>query len=832
MKRRWGMGFALAALLLMGWQDASGYAHFVRYLTKNGPFEPVLTRFDLRSVPGKRIPYFIERRGPEQLAEGDSRVALFSQIQAAAEVWNTVKTSELRVVFGGLIEAGARMNGPRVEIVFDEVPPGLVALAGPEVLGEVTEKDGTVFVPIVKSLLILPDNMADPARPSWSERLFQTIVHEFGHTLGLQHSWASGTMSTEITRATTKGAPLAADDVAGISALYPTREFVEKTGSIAGRVLMGGQGVHLASVVALKPTGEAVSALTAPDGRYVIRGLAPGSYSVYAHPLPPGLAGEPQPVNLDLPLGPDGPIQPGGAFDLAFFPGGSVPEHRVDVREGETNGSVWFSVQPRQQVNLHSVQTYRFFGQQAVKPAFLQAGQERGSIVLFGFGMSNASGPVAGLSATLFQAPETLLAPGIFAYAPAPSYLQTDLSVPEDAPPGLRHMLFRLNGETHVAPGAYKVTQAQPPAVEVVEPAVNGIVTIRGKRLDRGARVLFDGAAGQIAEGSAEMLQVRPPRGMDGHAARVSVFDSEGQSSAMLDGGTAHVHRYENGGTPAWRVEPAFLPAGVETVLELTSEGADWTPAKLGFGTSDVTVSKIWRVGAHRSLVKVAVSPAAEAGPLRLALADGIAFAEAENALNIYPPSVRKLYVVMSAMADTPVYAGGMAALPVANLTSPLFLATTQVRINGVAAPVVAVNGSVATVQIPEGLPAGVVKLQMTVQGEEVLPAALVLSLPPPKPPVITAAQTLMGLNLQAGMPPAAGEMIQLLVTGLAESAATEDVKSFSGEVEHTVILVQKTATGHTVYVRLSEESPRGAAIPLTLRVDGLQSLPFPVPIR
>ena len=75
-------------------------------------------------------------------------------------------------------------------------------------------------------------------------------------------------MSTAVTRSTSRTRPLDADDIAGVSLLYPSRTFAGSFGSISGRVTMGGQGVNMASVVALRPTGSAISALTDP-GRHV-----------------------------------------------------------------------------------------------------------------------------------------------------------------------------------------------------------------------------------------------------------------------------------------------------------------------------------------------------------------------------------------------------------------------------------------------------------------------------------------------------------------------------------------------------------------------------------
>ena len=90
-----------------------------------------------------------------------------------------------------------------------------------------------------------------------------------GHALGLQHTFTSSLMSTEAAgRATSLYTPLTADDIAGISYLYPKGNLAQSAGSIAGRITSpGGQGIHLASVVAIRPAGPAVSALTDPNGR-------------------------------------------------------------------------------------------------------------------------------------------------------------------------------------------------------------------------------------------------------------------------------------------------------------------------------------------------------------------------------------------------------------------------------------------------------------------------------------------------------------------------------------------------------------------------------------
>ena len=110
--------------------------------------------------------------------------------------------------------------------------------------------------------------------------------------MGLQHTLASSVMSTLNTSASSKANPLGADDIAGISLLYPAGKYLSTVGSISGTVNMNGVGLNLASVVAISPSNPAIATLTNPDGTYQMNGIPPGEYYIYVHPLPPPLEGE------------------------------------------------------------------------------------------------------------------------------------------------------------------------------------------------------------------------------------------------------------------------------------------------------------------------------------------------------------------------------------------------------------------------------------------------------------------------------------------------------------------------------------------------------------
>ena len=224
----------------------------------------------------------------------------------------------------------------------------------------------TPFLPILRARIQLRKNLTVtvPQQASFYDSSFTTMVHEFGHAIGLQHTLTSATMSTYITRSTTKAMPVVADDVAGVSLLYPAPGFAASTGSISGQVTLGGNGVNLASVVAISPTtGIAISNLTNPDGSYTINGIPPGDYIVYVHPLPPAAPGEAGPDAIVLPMdSTQSPFYALTGFVTQFYPGTqdwtqAVENGSINVTAGGSS-SANFSVQSSSGPVVYGLELY------------------------------------------------------------------------------------------------------------------------------------------------------------------------------------------------------------------------------------------------------------------------------------------------------------------------------------------------------------------------------------------------------------------------------------------------------------------------------------------
>lgn len=649
--RRLSPPLLLVALSLAFASTSSAYFYYVHYTGRSGPFTPILERFDLNALGGKTLPFFISDQGPALLVGGDSYIAIVSEIRAAAKVWNDVATSDIRLSYGGLISAGTVQNAPAVRIDFsDDIPPGLIALSGPESRAPVTQGTNGQFIPILQSHMLLKRDMSQivPNAPSYSEAFFTTLVHEFGHTLGLQHTLTSSVMSTAQTSTSTRAAPLSSDDIAGISLLYPAAGYQATTGSISGRVtLSNGNGVNLASVVAISTSNAAISTLTNPDGTFEIDGLPPQQYYLYVHALPPPMLGETYPANITPQIDLNRtPFAAGPAFTTQFYPNTRDFNQAqfIFVYAGNVTPNINFTVATRSTAGISGVRVYQY------TPAGLPVSSPQ---LFVGVPVALVAGAVNGLvqNGSLIQGMNvSMMGTAAQIYGLRPWYQQFvtfDVQVGNATGPGPKHLLFSSPSDLYVLPSGYYVVQNAPPAITSISPGFDNtgarIVTIGGTDLQPDTRIYFDGLPGMIQGTTSDgKWIVAPPAGPPGYTATVVALNtSDPQSSLFLQTPNPPTFTYDPGSAAVLAVSPQFLTPGSDTVVDVMAQNTNFIDGQVlvGFGTSDVIVKRVQVVSpTHLSITATAPS-GTFVSTSTMNITNGLRILSQSQGTSILPPS-------------------------------------------------------------------------------------------------------------------------------------------------------------------------------------------------
>jgi uncharacterized protein (TIGR03437 family) len=823
----------LVVASLLAASASFGYYHWVHYAGRTGPFNGIVEKFDLSALPDKTITYQISDNGPSALAATDSFALVVSQIRAAAKVWSDIETSDLRLKFGGIAQPGSNANAsaPSIDVVFEEMPPGLVGYGGPQVRNDVVTNANGTFIPIQRAVVAVSRNLTN--RPSWSERMFQSVVHDFGHALGLQHSFSSGAMATEVTRATTKIRPILPDDVIGVSLLYPSRSFRDGLGSISGRITAGSEGIGLASVVAIAPGGFAIGTLTHPGGTYRIEGLPPGQYFVYAHPLPPTLNGESTPGNVVLPVDAANQALPGGQqFDTMFYPASRQPFVTIAVSAGNNTEGINFNVNRRNTAPpIHSVQTYSFPGQIAVKPAHAYMSGGRNLVVISGAGLIQGNQPAPGLQVSAIGGALSVASGGLRPYSPAPeSFLQVETQFGQFAAAGPVHLIFSRGTDIYVLPNAIRIVERAAPLIESITHAENGDAVLTGNGLQASTRIAFDGSFATFKsfdEGSGR-LTVTPPPGPAGVSSHVAAFNTDGQSNLFLQ--QAPVWNYDGGveGFAPFVLSTSSLPAGTESMIEISGSQFSETATSIAFGSPDVVARKVWFLSANRMMANVYVAPGAAGRNLPVTIANGLRLNTLTGGLQI-TSQARPAW--LSIANGGPVTAGASATIQW-NGPALSSAAGLQVSINDRPLQVLSVDGSVVTVAVPANLPSGVGVLRLISGNDIALPLAVQVQQPPA---IISSVTAGFGILITPERPARYGELTNMLITGLPDglvSAGSQPRVTLTiGGVEHRPLTVN-TAPG-LVQLQFTIQAivPQGLQ-PVNVTVEGLQVQPMNLPVR
>lgn len=845
----------LTAVLAAASSVASGYAHWVFFANRSAPFTPVPASFNLASLNNNTVPFFISDQTPAPLMPGDSVANIVSQIQAAAAVWNTIPTSAIRVAFGGYAAIGQPQTAPQaapgIDVIFsDEVTPGL--LAQTSLSWQQSDVNavaaGATFVPIRRSTIMLRKNLTTPnPLASYDDLFFMMVAHEFGHALGLQHTLTSAVMATQYTSATTKSAPLSADDIAGLSLLYPTQGYSQGAGSIQGTVNVAGLGgVNMANVVAVAQNGTAVSTLSNPDGTFQIQGVPPGQYYVYAGPLPPPQRGETTPDNIVPPQDSQGnPFPAQTTFDTEFLGGthNLAQAATVTVSAGAVTGGVAFNLQKTAGPAITYISVFDYVGSNPVPSPPLVAGSQQALVFGGPAGITGKNGLMPGLSVAVIGAasiePNTL---GVD--APGFAYVGVQAGQVSAAQPVA--LVLSLPNDMYVLPYAFSVVPNPPPAITGVTSATDGsgstTVTLQGTNLNATTGVVFDGAAATVLSANSDgSLTVAAPQASAGYTAYIEALSNDGQTSWQnLYTGPRPTLTYPAPQNPSITVNYGLLLPGATSMLDIIGINTclSTAPVTIGLGSSDITVGRIWPLSypGGRVLANVSVSPQAQPGPVDVTVSCGLQTLTIPGGLQVQVANPNQMTMIppvydqATGLAGTPV--GGVAVISTAGLPSNLAGWTVTLDFGFPATP--QVNGNLLSIQVPPGVPAGAAIVELTPPGGGALIPAVVMQVDAPDP-IITGAANGAG-PISASNPAQIGGAVTLAVSGLTQSTTGAGLANAqitvggltSGVVESPLTITLGSAPdSYLIQFTLSAITPSGPSVPVQVGIGTRVSAPF-----
>jgi Matrixin len=243
------------------------------------------------------VRYSVSTQGATDVSIADFEAA----VDRAFTTWQAVSSSTIAYQFAGLTAALPGRDDGLSTLGFERRPDLDRVLAATSFL--VDRTTGALVESDIFFNTAFPWSVAQGGAAGRFD-VESIALHEIGHMSGLGHSALGETEAREgggrrvlaaeaamfpiaFAAGSIAGRTLKADDIAGITDLYPEAESTRTAGSISGRVTKDGQPVFGAHVVAFDVArGTFVGSFSlGTDGQFSVGTLSPGVYILRVEPL-------------------------------------------------------------------------------------------------------------------------------------------------------------------------------------------------------------------------------------------------------------------------------------------------------------------------------------------------------------------------------------------------------------------------------------------------------------------------------------------------------------------------------------------------------------------
>src|SRR5258708_30107977 len=256
----------------------------------------------------------------------------------------------------------------------------------------------------------------------------------------------------------------------------------------------------------------------------------------------------------------------------------------------------------------------------------------------------------------------------------------------------------------------------------------------------------------------------------------------------------------------------------------------------VGFGSSDVLVRRVWVLNPTPALVTVQVAPNAKLGPSSASVMSGFQVFSQPAAFQttagdptmpeVEPTLINAIWLQSGA------FPGSIVSLFGLNLATPNQGGPTAITIGDQPVKLLYTSPTQINLVVPASLKPGPAILRLNNGTTQAYPVVVSID---PAPPSITSVHDLSNSDLGPNNPAQPGDVLNLLVNGLAATGtaiAPGRVRVQVGGHDTAAGSVNPAnGSSYTVQFKLDSSVVSGAQVPLTISIDGKTSLPVYIPI-